>query len=472
MTNAYPSRRFFLLSTAAMIGGCASVNPQSLFQSTDNPWARADAIAAGVQRPTIAARDFPITDFGVREGGDVRLAVKAALEAASEAGGGRVIFPAGEWSCDGPIHMRGKCALHLEEGARLIFSGNPKSYLPVVFTRWEGTEVYNYSPMIYARGVKDIAITGKGVIDGQGEKHFLPWRPNQKRDQRALRKMGAEGVPVSERIFGNGHLLRPHFIQFIDCERVLVEGVDIVDSPFWCVHPVYCRHVTVKDVTIVSHHINSDGVDPDSSEDVLIEGCTFDVGDDGVALKAGRDQDGWRVGKKTRRVVVRDCVFTGVRGGGMAIGSEMSGGVEEVFVERYRMNKVHHGLYFKANLDRGGAIRDVHIRDIDIDKADTVLIFTNDYHSYRGGNFPTTFEDVTVSNVRVAEAGLGISIIGHPDALVRRVEVVDMDIKSVTLPLQIKHADALWFDNVTMNGALIESVLETAPETFERDYKP
>lgn len=455
-----------------MVGGCSSLNPQPLFLSKDNPWERADAIANGIHRPVIAARDFPITDFGAREGSGVRLAVKAALEAASLEGGGRVVFPAGEWLCDGPIHMRERCALHLEEGARLVFSGNADSYLPVVFTRWEGTEVYNYSPMIYARGLKDVAITGAGTIDGQGKENFLPWRPNQKPDQRALRKMGAEGVPVSERIFGEGHFLRPHFIQFVDCERVLVEGVKIVDSPFWCVHPVYCRHVTVKDVTIISHHINSDGIDPDSSEDVLIESCTFDVGDDGVALKAGRDQDGWRVGRKTRRVVVRDCIFTGVRGGGMAIGSEMSGGVEEIFVENYQMNQVHHGLYFKANLDRGGSIRDVHIRNIDIAKADTVLIFTNDYHSYRGGSFPTTFEDVTISDVRCDKAGLGISIIGHIEAPVRRVEVTDMTIASVQLLLQVKHVEDLSFHNVIMNGAAVESVSETAPETFEWDYRP
>lgn len=471
MKTVHPSRRFFLLSGAALtgLGGCAGIRLPG--RALSDPWARADEIARGVQKPVIPDRDFPVTDFGAQPGEDARGPVMAALEAASLAGGGRVVLPIGEWPCDGPIHMRGKCALHLEEGARLVFSGNAASYLPVVFTRWEGTEVYNYSPMIYARGVKDVAITGAGTIDGQGEKHFLPWRPNQRPDQRLLRKMGAEGVPVSKRIFGDGHWLRPQFVQFVDCERVLVEGVTLVDSPFWCVHPVYCRHVTVRNVEIVSRHINSDGVDPDSSEDVLIEGCSFDTGDDGVALKAGRDQDGWRVGRKTRRIVIRDNVFTGVRGGGMAIGSEMSGGVEEIFVERYRMNEVHHGLYFKANLDRGGVIRDVHIRDIDIAKADTVLIFTNDYHSYRGGNFPTRFEDVTVANVRCAKAGLGISVIGHAAAPVRRVRVSDMTIAEAQQPLQIKHVEDLQFRNVLMNGSPVESVSETAPETFEREFK-
>ena len=470
MVYTHPSRRVFLLSSAAFVGGCSSFRLAAEGPEND-PWTRADAIANGVRRPVIAARDFPVTDYGAAPGRDVRPAVISALEAAATGGGGRVVFPAGEWPCDGPIHLRGRCALHLEAGARLVFSGDPASYLPVVFTRWEGTEVYNYSPMIYGRGLKDVAITGAGVIDGQGEKNFLPWRPNQRPDQRALRKMGAEGVPVSQRIFGDGHWLRPHFIQFIDCERVLVEGVTLNDSPFWCVHPVYCRHVTVKGVTIISRHINSDGVDPDSSEDVLIEDCVFDTGDDGVALKAGRDQDGWRVGRKTQRVVIRDNTFTGTRGGGMAIGSEMSGGVEEVFVERYRMNRVHHGLYFKANLDRGGVIRDVHIRDIDIVRADTVLIFTNDYHSYRGGDFPTRFEDVTVSDVRCAQAGLGVSIIGHPEAPVRRVRVSDMTIASAEQPLQIKHVEDLSFRNVMMNGETVESVLQTAPETFDRPFK-
>ncbi|MEO1135827.1 MAG: glycoside hydrolase family 28 protein [Pseudomonadota bacterium] len=469
MTFLPLSRRLFLGASVAALGACASRS--RVHSPQPDPWARAEAIAAGVQRPRIPQRRFTITDFGGAGGGDARPAIAAAFEAAEAAGGGRIVLPAGEWFCDGPVHFRSRCALHLEAGARLVFSGNPQSYLPVVFTRWEGTEVYNYSPLIYGRDLTDVAITGAGVIDGQGEKNFLPWRENQRPDQRALRRMGAEGAPVETRIFGEGHWLRPHFIQFLGCERVLVEDVTIADSPFWCVHPVYCRHVTVRGVTVMSKHINSDGVDPDSSEDVLIEKCAFDIGDDGVALKAGRDQDGWRVARKTCRVVVRDCTFVGVRGGGMAIGSEMSGGVEDVFVERYAMNKVHHGLYFKANLDRGGEIRNVYIRDIKIGEADTVLIFTNDYHSYRGGNFPTRFEDVLVENVQCRKAAVGMSIIGHVDAPVRRVTVRDMDVGAIETPLQINHVEDLVFERVMMGGEPVTAVLKTAPSTFQRPLK-
>jgi polygalacturonase len=466
MTPILIDRRALLLSTAAMAACTALPKP-----SVADPWARADAIANAVQAPRISARDYSILDFGAASGRDVRPAIIAALDAAEAVGGGRVVLPQGVWPCDGPIHMRSSCAIHLEADARLIFSGNAASYLPVVFTRWEGTEAYNYSPMIYGRDLTDIAITGEGTIDGQGEANFLPWRPNQKPDQQALRRMGAQGTPVSERVFGEGHWLRPQFVQFVGCERVLVEGVTLIDSPFWCVHPVYCRHVTVRGVTIVSRHINSDGVDPDSSEDVLIERCTFDTGDDGVALKAGRDQDGWRVGRQTRRIVIRNNRYAGTRGGGMAIGSEMSGGIETVFVDGFAMNEVHHALYFKANPDRGGRIRDVYIRGVRARKADTVLIFTNDYHGYRGGDFPTLFEDVWVEDVRVDEAAVGISVVGHQDAFVRDVSVRNMRVGTVEIPLRARYVANLRFDNVVMGGETIRAVTQTAPETFERVTK-
>ncbi|MEO1247655.1 MAG: glycoside hydrolase family 28 protein [Pseudomonadota bacterium] len=461
------SRRHVIAALAASgaLGACRGMP----VAASRPPWDEAEAIARGIQPASIPRRSFPVEPAGPRNR-DIRPAILKALEAAVAGGGGRVVVPPGRWLCEGPIHLESRCALHVSKGAHLAFGGDASAYLPVVFTRWEGTEAYNYSPMIYARGVEDVAVTGEGTLDGQGAAHFLPWRERQKPDQNRLRQMGADGVPPEQRVFGAGHFLRPQFVQFVDCERVSVEGVTLVDSPFWCLHPVYCRHVTVRNVRIVSRHINSDGVDPDSSEDVLIEGCEFDTGDDGVAIKAGRDADGWRVGRPTRRVVVRDCRFTGQRGGGMAIGSEMSGGVEDVFVERYAMNAVNHGLYFKANLDRGGLIRNIFIRDIDIERADTVLIFTNDYHSYRGGNAPTRFEDVRVENVRCGQAELGISIVGHPNAPIRRVSVENLRVDRVQSPVDLRHVEALEFTNVRMNGELIAAE-ETAPGSVDRTLR-
>jgi len=469
MSSPNWSRRRFVGAVAAGSALTACGTPPLAVTSTDSgePWARARAIADNVRPADIPARRFPVAVRGEAEE-NIRPAILAAIETAAANGGGSIVIPPGRWFSEGPIHLRSHCALHVSAGAELVFSGDGSAYLPLVFTRWEGTEVYNYSPMIYARGARNVAVTGQGTIDGQGEANFLPWRKQQKPDQNRLRQMGADGVPVEQRVFGSGHWLRPQFLQFVDCEQVTVEGVTLIDSPFWCVHPVYCRHVTVRDVTITSRHINSDGVDPDSSEDVLIERCQFDTGDDGVAIKAGRDADGWRVGKPARRIVVRDCRFTGQRGGGMAIGSEMSGGVEDVFVERYSMNSVNHGLYFKANLDRGGVIRNVFIRDIDIRKANTVLIFTNDYHSYRGGNAPTRFEDVQVENVYCGQAELGMSIIGHPSAPVRRVTVSNFDVERVANTLDLRHAEDVRFYEVRMNGERV-TPNETAPD--EIDHK-
>ncbi len=484
MTQPALTRRLFLTSVSsvglASAVGCAGEQsgktasraaegtPQSRSSPSDLAWRRAQEIVDGIAEPNIPDAAFSIVDFGATDGAaDSRPAALAAIAAASEAGGGRVIFPKGLWEMDGPLHLKSKIALHLEEGAHVRFSGRPDAYLPLVFTRWEGTEVYNYSPFIYGRDLEDIAITGPGKIDGQGAENFLPWRKQQKPSQNKLRQQGIDGVPVDERVYGPGEWLRPQFIQFVNCRRILIDGPRIFDSPFWVIHPVYCDHVTVRNVYVKSDHINSDGVDPDSSANVLIENCEFDVGDDGVALKAGRDQDGWRVAKPTRRVVIRNNRYSGNTGGALAIGSEMSGGVEEVFVENFTMQETHHGLYFKANLDRGGRIRDVHIRNIEMASAGTVLIFTNDYHSYRGGNYPTTFEDVTVKNVRCDKTQLGVSVVGHPDAPVRNVYVEDLTINAADTPLRIDHVKDLQFENVMINGEPVEAVDKTAPETFE-----
>lgn len=456
-------RRMVLVGGLAA-GACAHLPGPA---AAGSPWARADAIARGVRLPQIAARQEIITAHGAKSGfgHDARPAIRAAM-AALGTGGGRVVLPPGEWHSDGPIHFASGIDLHVAQGATLRFSRNPRHYLPLVLTRWEGTECWNYSPLIYARGAQDIAITGGGTIDGQGFEGFFQWRARQRDDQMALRRMGADGVPVDSRVFGEGHYLRPGFVQFLSCQRVLIQGPRFIDSTFWMIHPVYCDHVTVRGISLKSDHLNSDGVDPDSSSDVLIEGCTFDVGDDGVAIKAGRDQDGWRVGRPSRRIVVRDCEYRGTAGGGMSIGSEMSGGVEEVFCENYRMNDVAHGLYFKSNNDRGGFIRDCHFRNIRIARAECPVIVTTDYHGYRGGNFPTALSDVSISDVQCGEAIVGVSLAGAGGAPLQRVTLRDVTVARAKTPMRIRNAAGLVFDNVWINGAAMQAVVETAPETF------
>jgi polygalacturonase len=451
-------RRLFLAGSAAL-GGCASVPRAAV--ATSDPWARSDAIAASVQRPRIGARVVRLAP----EQADIRPAIHAAM-ATLGARGGRIIVPPGDWVSNGPIHLQSGIDLHVAAGATIRFSRDPAHYLPLVLTRWEGTECWNYSPLIYARGASDIAITGSGTIDGQGFEGFFQWRPKQRESQALLRKMGAEGTPVADRIFGPGHHLRPGFVQFFSCTRVLIDGPRFVDSTFWMIHPVYCDHVTVRNVTLKSDHLNSDGVDPDSSTNVLIEKCIFDVGDDGVAIKAGRDQDGWRVGRAASRIVVRDCVYRGTAGGGFSIGSEMSGGVSDVFVERYAMNDVVHGVYFKSNMDRGGAITDIFVRNIAINSAQAAISFTTDYHGHRGGNFPTRFDNVQISGVRCGAAIVGLSMLGAASAPLRRIRISDTVIERATTPLRSRNAVGMVFDGVRVNGAALAPVADTGPETF------
>lgn len=419
-------------------------------------WTQADKIVAAIASPQIPELRIAIADYGAAQGmPDARPAIQAAIEAAADAGGGQIVVPRGVWLCDGPLHLRTRTELHLTEGATIRFLGNAESYLPAVLTRWEGTEVYSYSPMIFATGVSDVAITGKGTIDGQGEANFLPWRAGQEPIKAVLRDMGRDGVPVSERLFVGERRLRPHFVQFFRCQRVLVEGVTLRDSPFWMVHPVYCQDVTVRGITCISRHINSDGVDPDSSQRVLIENCHFEVGDDGVSIKSGRDQDGWRVGIASEDIVIRNCFFSGKTGGAVAIGSEMSGGVRNVWIENWQLPLSNHALYFKANLDRGGLIEDIHIRNIKIGETDAAIIFTNDYHSYRGGNFPPRFEKMWISNVRVDKAKYGLAIQGHKAAPVRKIHIADMQVTVADTPFELIHGEDLTFTNVAMNGRAV-----------------
>ena len=300
-------------------------------------------------------RDFPVTDFGAVAGGttDATAAFRAAIEAcAARAAAASSCRPAS--SSPGPStwsHVN----LHVSEGATIRFSRDPAAYLPVVRTRWEGVELMGLSPLVYAYEQHDIAITGKGTLDGQADaEHWWPWKKNghpqsQKPDRDRLFAQAEAGVPVAERVYGAGHYLRPQFIQPYRCTNVLIEGVTITNAPMWLVHPVLSRNVTVRGVTVVSSGPNNDGCDPESSTDVLIEDTLFDTGDDCIAIKSGRNADGRRLAAPSERIVVRGCRMRAGHGG-VTIGSEVSGSVRDVFVERTVMSS--------PDLERGIRVQD------------------------------------------------------------------------------------------------------------------
>ena len=411
------------------------------------------AILRRIVPPTFPKRDVRITTHGAVGDGrtDARPAVTRAIAECSVAGGGRVVIPAGDWMSNGPIHLKSNVALHLESGATVRFSADPAHYLPLVLTRWEGTECYNYSPLVYAYQATNVAITGSGTLDGNGKATFAGWRQRQEAYIDRLRQMGIDGVPVHERVFGAGHFLRPGTIQFFGCTNVLVEGISIVDMPFWGIHPVFCENVTVRGVRVTSHNPNNDGVDPEASRDVLVEKCTFDTGDDCIAVKSGRDQDGWRVGRPSENIVLRDCDMRSLKAA-LCLGSEMSGGLRNVHLTDVRVTSTFTGIYFKTNLDRGGYIRHVRIRDVAIDEAELFVNFTTGYQGYRGGQHPPDVRDVLIERVRCGRAkATGIRIVGVPDSPIRDVTLRDVSLGNVAQN-EVKHVEGLRTERVTIAG--------------------
>lgn len=452
------NRRQFLGLAGAGLLLAAAPCLRAQAASARRAWAaEVDAILARIRPPEFATRDYPVTDFGATGDGrtNARPAFQEAIRRCNLDGGGRVVVPAGEWWLEGPLHLKSHVHLHLDERATLRFrTDDPALYLPVVLTRWEGTEVFNYSPFIYAYQALNVAITGGGTLHGNALETFVKWRPNQGPDQQALRKMGAEGVPVPQRVFGAGHWLRPHFVQFFGCQNVLLDGFTLRDSPFWCTHAIASQNVTVRRLRVESEPVNSDGFDAESSTDVLVEDCVFRVGDDCVAVKSGRDQDGWRLARPSENVVVRRCEFHNAipAGSGLALGSEMSGGVRRVYAEDIRMDYAKVALNFKGNLDRGGAIEHVRVANISARRADTFIQFTTDYHGYRGGQHPPRFRDIVVEDAVCAEAGQALHAVGVPDARLEDVTLRGITVDRAEKEPQIRHTRRLAVDAARLNG--------------------
>jgi len=370
---------------------------------------------------------FVITEFGARADSQSQTsaALARAIRAAHEAGGGIVVVPPGIWPT-GPVHLKSRVNLHLEAGATLSFSPDPADYLPAVPASWEGLECMIHSPLVYAHGCEDIAITGAGTLEARMDV-WQQWfaRPKAHMDALvALYNMSVAGVPATERRMTDDDLvpdahLRPPFIHFNRCHRVRLEGVRIVNSPFWTIHPFLCEDVLIRGVNVRAHGHNNDGVDPEMSQRVLIEDCTFDQGDDAISVKSGRERDGWRLATPARHIVMRRCkVLNGHQL--MAIGSELAGGIADVLVEdcevdnRASARKVaalNNLLFVKTNERRGGFVRNIHLRRVKAWKlAGSVLDVDTDVLYQWRTLMPTTQKRLTpveglfVSDVEVGEA--------------------------------------------------------------------
>jgi polygalacturonase len=431
-----------------------------------SPWDAVPEILARIKPPDFPKRDFLVTKYGAKGDGvaDDTAAFAAAIAACNDTGGGRVVVPKGVYRT-GAIHLKSNVNLHVEAGATLRFSTDPKDYLPPVLTRWEGVELMNYSPLIYALDCENVAVTGRGTLDGGAtDTLWWPWKgkaehgwragqPKQDAARSRLFDMGERGVPVVERLFGDGAYLRPMFIQPYRCRNVLIEGVTIRNAPMWEVHPVLCTNVTVRGLTIDSAGPNTDGCDPESCRDVLIEDCFFNTGDDCIAIKSGRNADGRRLNTASENIVIRDCRMQNGHGA-VTVGSEISGGVRNVFAERCTMSSpaLVHALRVKNNAMRGGVLEHLYFRDISIGQvAHAVLSIDENYEEGPNGPFKPVVRDVRVERVRSGRSAFAVDAQGYPDAPVEDVLLRDCDFARVARGNIVKNVRGLRFERVRIN---------------------
>ncbi|PTX90646.1 glycoside hydrolase family 28 protein [Opitutus sp. ER46] len=437
-------------------------------------WTTATEILQRIKAPQFPDRKFSITDFGAVADGktDATAAIRQAIDACHQAGGGMVVVPAGEFFT-GAIHLRSNVNLHVSEGATLRFSTDPQAYLPVVRSRWEGIECMNYSALIYAFEQENIAVTGRGTLDGAASLDNW-WGWAQKRpdgssrassDVRQLNEYGDQGVPVEQRLFGEGHLLRPNFFQPYRCRNVLIEGVKIRRSPMWEINPVLCTNVIVRNLDIVTHGPNNDGCDPDSCRDVLIEGCVFDTGDDCIAIKSGRNDDGRRVGVPSENLIIRDCTMKDGHGG-VVIGSEIAGGCRNVFVENCRMDSpnLERALRFKSNARRGGLLENIFMRNVTIGQvAEAIITVDFLYEEGAKGAHRPVLRNVQLENVVSQSSPRVLYIASFPGATVDGITIKDSRFAGVETAEYVQHAGRITFEGVTILPAKLPRSLSSRP---------
>ncbi len=451
------TRRSFLFEAGAALAAGSS-----------DPWLEAAAIRARIKPPKFPSRIFPITRYGARPDGvsDSTAAIRQAVADCAAAGGGRVLVPEGRF-LTGPVHLKSGVELHVAAGATLAFTQDPKAYLPAVLTRWEGMECMGYSPLIYAYGQKNIAVTGKGTLDGQADSaHWWPWKgqkqhgwkqgdPHQGPARNKLMEACERDTPVADRRFAEGSFLRPQFVQPYRCSSVLIEGVTIVNSPMWEVHPVLSTNVTVRGLNIRTHGPNNDGCDPESCRDVLIEKCAFDTGDDCIAVKSGRNRDGRRVNAPCENVIVAGCQMKDGHGG-VTIGSEVSGSVRNVFAEQCRMDSpnLDRALRLKTNAVRGGVIENVYMRNVTIGQvADAVLHVDFLYEEGAKGEFMPTVRNIRMTGVTCRKSRYVLYLRGFEKSPIDGVLLEDCAFDGVARADVIENVNGLVQRNVRVNGA-------------------
>ena len=461
-------------SVAILLSTDASAQERAVPQEiapTDPPFE-----VAAFERPSFPDTTFDIRDYGARPvEGDVEGdeapkstdAIHRAIEAARSAGGGTVLVPAGDW-LTGPIHLESHVRLHVAEDAVVHFSTDKSDYLPVVRQRHEGVEAYNYSPMIYAYEVENVAITGEGTLDGHGE-HWWKWadaHEGEYGDRTVVTK-----VPLSRREYGKGAGLegmRPNFVVFWKSTDILVEGITLEDTPMWNVHLIYSERAIVRDVTVQSLRApNGDGVVLDSSSDVLVEYNHFQTGDDAVVLKSGLNEEGLRIDVPTENIVVRNFEARNVRtgSGGIVFGSETSGGIRNVYVHDGYFEGSDRGIRFKTERGRGNVIENIFIRDIRMQDIENQAINFNTFYSGPGVTGPAPLiRNVDIRDVQIDGVPEAIVLEGLPEKWLENISLRDVEVTNAQEGARIARVKGLTMENVRISS---ETRAMTVDDVFE-----
>ena len=432
-------------------------------------------IEKNIRQPEFKDKSYNITDFGAStkaKAADNQKAINKAIATCSKNGGGRVVIPEGTF-ITGAITMLSKVNLHIEKNGVLLFAFQPELY-PIVPTRWEGLDCWNLQPCVYAYKQTDIAITGQGTIDGGGEndtwwkwcgKDHYGWKEgiiSQKSGSRArLLKMAEDGVDMNERKFGPQDGLRPQLINFNQCDGILIEDVTLLRSPFWVIHPLLSKNITVRGVHINNDGPNGDGCDPESCDGVLIENCFFNTGDDCIAIKSGRNNDGRLWGRPSENIIIRNCEMQNGHGG-VVLGSEISGGCRNVFAENCKMDSpdLDRVIRIKTNTCRGGIIENLYARNIEVGQCgESVLKINLDYEPKeiccRG--YAPTVRNINIENITCQKSKYGVQII----ALDSVCNVYDINVKNCRFNgvkdgnFESGQTRNINFDNLFINGSLV-----------------
>lgn len=441
----------------------------------DLAFVQAAQIEKNIKQTSFPDRSFSILDFGAKAGDSCFLnheAINNAILECSLNGGGIVLIPAGEFYT-GPIRLKSNVNLRLEKEATLKFSTDTSLYLPQVLTRWEGVDCYNYHPLIYAYGETNIALTGEGVLDAQGQKGWWSmcgarkygWTeglPGQNRGGRnRLLRSAEEKLDISQRIMTPQDALRPQMVNFYRCKQVLIEGITLLNSPFWVLHPLLCEDLIVRGVHIYNRGPNGDGCDPESCKNVLIEDCFFDTGDDCIAIKSGRNNDGRKWGVPSENIIVRNCKMKNGHGG-VVIGSEISGGYRNLFVENCDMDSpdLDRVIRIKTNTCRGGLIENIFVRNIKVGQCREAVLKINLLYESREDcqrDFPPTVRNVQLENITCEKSRYGVLIAGLPgDENVYHIRLENCQFNGVERGNSVSGARDVSFKNLHINGELVE----------------